>query len=116
MANFTGTGLFFPAFTGVFPVSGLFLGSYVTVTASPYDVLATDQAIDVNTTGGNITIRLPATPGGYRILFIARTSAGANTLTVDGNGNNINGAATYLIPVQYQAILIIFNGTEWRVF
>jgi hypothetical protein len=63
---------------------------------SPYAVAATDYTILGNTSGGNLTITLPASPTQGRFLEIKNISGGVNTLTVDRNGKNIDGAASNL--------------------
>lgn len=60
---------------------------------SPYAVAATDYVILGNTSGGNLTITLPASPAQGRWLEIKNINGGTNTLTVDRNGKNIDGAA-----------------------
>lgn len=113
----TGTGLYPPVFTGTFPSGGLFFSSYVTVTTTPYPVTATDQCIDVDPTATNIVIDLPAASAGLRWLRIARSTGGANTVTIDAAGaDTINGAGTYLLPIQYQTVDLVSNGVSWRIF
>ena len=96
-------------------------GDFVTVTAitfadTPYAVLAADEYITVNATGGNTEADLPAIGGTGRRLHIVKTDATANTVTVDGNGaETINGVATQVLNVQYQTLTIWDNGTEWSI-
>ncbi len=60
---------------------------------SPYAIAATDYVILANTSGGNLTLTLPASPTQGRWIEIKNISGGVNTLTVDRNGKNIDGAA-----------------------
>lgn len=39
-----------------------------------------------------------------------------NTGTVTVSGANIDGAASFTLPVQYQSIILISDGTEWGVY
>lgn len=76
--------------------SGFRRSTPATIT-SAYSAGEDDLDLDVNTSGGSVTVTLLASPYDgqeHRIYKLASTS---NTLTVDGNGKNINGAGTYTI-------------------
>lgn len=66
----------------------------ITHADSPYDVLDSDQTLLVDTSGGVVTIVLPADPDNGRYLYVKRTTTDGNTLTIDGNGNDIDGSAS----------------------
>lgn len=85
-----------------------------TKTSGPYTIVATDFFLVGDTTSGSFTINLPATPTAGDTYCIKKSVA-ANTLTVDGNGNTIDGSATQVITTQYVAITVIYNGTEWSI-
>lgn len=74
-----------------------------------YDVL------EVDTTSGNITISLPAASlHKGRLLYVKRMTAGANTLTVDGNAaETIDGSATLSLSAQYEATGLYSDGSNW---
>lgn len=79
------------------------VGVLASVTAATYTVLDNDYFIPIDTTSNNVTVTLPpkATSGG-RVLKFKRISAGANTLTIDGDSSDtIDGAATRTITNQY---------------
>ena len=61
-----------------------------------------------NTSG--ITITMQAIVEGKEVTVIR---AGTGAVTVDGNGTNITGAATQVIPVQYDAPHMIATSSEW---
>lgn len=87
-----------------------------TVTTN-YTVVRGDAGylILVNTTGGNVTVSLPAlsTVGDGFVVTIKRITAGANTLTIDPNGaETIEGAATLSLPTQYQAVNLVSLATS----
>lgn len=71
----------------------------------------------VNTTGGAVTVSLPAlsTVGDGFVVSIKRITAGANALTIDPNGaETIEGAATLSLPTQYQAVnLVSLASSGW---
>lgn len=81
------------------------------------DVGKFDYHIEGDTTAGGITITLPNDETiGCRVVVVSKKVA-ANTITVDGNGKNINGAATHAVTTlhkchgfQYMPI-----ADEWRI-
>ena len=61
----------------------------------------------------NEDVNLPASPttGDYFRVIFTHASGG----NLDGNGKNINGAATQA-AAQYGAFLVVYNGTQWLIF
>jgi hypothetical protein len=47
--------------------------------------------VQADTTSGAITVTLPLSPKNQRAVRIRKTTSNANTLTVNGNGNLIDG-------------------------
>ena len=82
---------------------------------SPYTVLSSDQNILVDTSGGAITINLPAAASSNgRILTIKKTSNDFTACTIDGNASEtIDGSTTTTINTRYESITIICNGSNW---
>ena len=78
-----------------------------------YTVVATDENILCDTSGGAFTITLPASPETGRCYTVIHETAGA-ILTVSGNGNNINGSASITSGVAGNAIQLVYNGTQWN--
>lgn len=86
-----------------------------TKTSGPYTLAAgTDYLVIGDTTGGSFSLLLPATPT-TGDSYAVKKSVAANTLTLDGNGKNIDGAATIAITSQYISYSVIYNGTEWSI-
>ncbi len=83
-----------------------------TVTAD-YQVVLTDSVILIN---GNITVTLPtaAKAAGKRITCKA-INAGGGTRTVNGNGSNIDGSATWTTTTQYNAADFCSDGIQWYI-
>jgi len=83
---------------------------------SPWSALD-EQELFADTSAGTITIDLEASPSlGYRVRIIDHDGSwGTNNVTVNGNGNNINGAATLTLNVNDAWVELVYNGTEWRV-
>lgn len=87
----------------------------VTNVAGNYTALSTDYYIGVDTAGGAYTITLPLNPvvGQAYDIVDSTGHAGANNITISGNGHNINGAATTTISTNYGALSLVYNGTQW---
>ena len=99
----SGTGVLVPAGStvqlysdGTNINSGLLTKGYYTTT-SAYTAVNNDQVI-VDTSGGVVTVTLPASPSvGNEVTIIdGKGSFNTNNLTVNRNGSNINGAASNL--------------------
>lgn len=82
----------------------------------PYTTLATDYVILVDTSAAR-TITPLASPATGQTFVIKDSvgSAGTNNITVSPSGKNIDGAASYVMTSNYQAITIVYNGTEWSI-
>lgn len=72
-------------------------------------VTDTDYFIIVDTTSDNVTVTLPTTPRSGRCICIKKIIA-ANTVTIDGNGHNIDGAATKTLTTQWSSMDLIYDG------
>jgi len=90
----------------------------VTSAASPYTILTHEELVLVNTLGGAVTVLLPASSGiqvGHRVRIVdAKRNFAVNNCTVDGNGKNINGAATLVLSTQDGGVELIWGGTTWE--
>lgn len=89
-------------------------------TAYPYTAQESDYMILVDTSVARV-VNLPSMTRGFVVAIKDRIgSAGANNITVTPNGaEKIDGAATYVMNVNYQAISILgtgITGNEWLVF
>ena len=79
-----------------------------------YSVLTADDIILCDTSAGAFTVTLPSTPETGRGYTVTLEVAG-NTLTIDGNGNNINGSATIFTNVAGTSLTMVYNGTQWNI-
>lgn len=77
----------------------------------------TDHVALVDTNGGAVTITLPASPEEGHVFQIkdAGGDAEANAITIAGNGNNIDGAGSFTMDVNYQNVTLLHSGGEWYV-
>lgn len=94
--------------------------SVVTVTTSPYTVLASNDVVVCNrTTLGPFTVNLPATPANGDQVRIKDGKGDADTefitITATG-GKTIDGAATLILDESFGARTLVFGDTTaWRV-
>lgn len=87
------------------------------VTAANYTATAADETIELDTTANAVTVKLPALPSTLKFAAFKWT-AGANAATIDGNGANIDGAATYVLPSLLASVQIrqSADGTKWFIY
>lgn len=89
-------------------------------TDSPYAVLAADEYLSCNVSGGILTVQLPNTTDTGRVIRIKDSGGDANTnnisVTTPGGIVTIDGVAIYTMNVNYQAVSVIFNGSSYEIF
>jgi len=85
------------------------------VTTTPGAALGAGSKMNqfVDSTAGAVTVQLPATPANGDTFVFTKTDASGNAVTVDGNGSTIEGAANATLTNQYDAIELVYTGTEW---
>jgi len=93
---------------------------YTNVNTSPYAATSTDEYLSVDSSGGAITVQLPNTASTGRTFIIKdRTgSAASNNITVTTPGGTvaIDGSTSFVMNTAYEAIEVIFNGTNYEVY
>ncbi len=84
-----------------------------TVVTSAYTVAASDDVIEVNASGGAVTVTLTAGAStANRLLVVIKTDSSTNGVTIAAAGaDTINGASTFVIGTQYQAATLYSDGT-----
>lgn len=88
-----------------------------TVTTTPVTLDRDDRTVDVDASGGNRLVNLPtAASARYHTYKVRKLDASANTVTVDPAGaETINGASTFVLSNQFDAIIFQSNGTTWII-
>jgi len=88
--------------------------------ASPYTVLAADQFLAVNTSGGAVTLRLPNAPTTGRVIYVkdSNGTAVASNISVTTVGGTVtfDGQTTYSMKTAFQSIGVVFDGANYQVF
>jgi hypothetical protein len=91
----------------------------VAAAVTPYALLGTDYFVTTDTTGGVLTITLPASPttGRMIVIYDGVGQAAANNVTIDGNGKSIafagSSAGTKVLNTAYESATLVYNGTLW---
>lgn len=100
--------------------SGTTTLTYTDVSSSPYVVLATDQYLSVDCSGGPITLQFPnaATTGRTYVVKDRTGSANTNNITITTVGGvvNIDGAASYVMNTQYSSVQLMGNSVSYEIF
>lgn len=88
----------------------------VSLPAGNHTATLNDYFIGVDTSVAR-TINMIASPfkGLTYIVSDITGSAAANNITVNGNGSNIDGAASFTISSNYASITLVYTGTIWKV-
>lgn len=77
----------------------------------------TDHVVLVDVTGGAVTVTLPAAPVDGTIFQIKDMygNAEVENITIDGNGKNIDGAASFVMAVDFQSSTVLYDAgaDEW---
>jgi hypothetical protein len=83
---------------------------------SPYTPTTEDVVLVPNHVGV-FTINLPLgqTPGKTFYIKDFAGVAAANNIVVSGNGNNIDGAPSQTLNVNYSGIQVIWSGASWAI-
>lgn len=84
--------------------------------AGDYTTLVTDDIVRADTSAAR-AINLYATPytGQQIVIKDDDDNAATNNITISGNGNNIEGAATYVISSDGGAVKLVYDASEWRI-
>lgn len=89
----------------------------ISTKSSNYTLTTADGTILVDATSGGITITLPSAASATESIFtIKKKDVTSNAVTVDASGAElIDGAVTYALNTQYEAIKIQSDGSAWWI-
>jgi hypothetical protein len=80
-------------------------------------VLVTDDYLAITTLAAPFTITMPANPISGDTYQIKDTTgnAGTSNVTIAGNGNNIDGASSFVLTSAYASVTLTYTGTQWSI-
>ncbi len=86
-------------------------------TTISYTVLPADFIIAVGAISGPITVSLEASPALGHIVVVKDVfgSAATHNITISGNGNNIDGASTFVVNLSFTSITLAWTGSQWSI-
>jgi hypothetical protein len=92
-------------------------------TSSKVSLIAEDTTIDytysvmlVDTSGGNLTITLPAAANSTGVKYTIKKITATNTMTIDAhNAETIDGSTTLATSTQWVSYTIVCDGSEWFI-
>jgi hypothetical protein len=90
----------------------------VVTAAGAVTVTTADYLICINkTVGAATTVNLPASPtaGDIYIIKDKKGDAATNNITLTPAAGNIDGAGTYVMNINRQSVMVIYDGSEWSV-
>lgn len=106
---------------GQTPTSTLHVGGSLALRTSSISANAT-AAVDVaiylvDATLGAVTLTLPpAASCADRVYQVKKTDSSVNGVVIDGDGaETIDGLASQTLAVQYEAIAVVSDGTQWWI-
>jgi hypothetical protein len=89
----------------------------VTSKTANYTLVAADELVSCDSSGGAFTLTLPTAVGlTGRVFTLKKTDSSFNAVTIDGNGTEtIDGALTKKLSTQNEMIRIVSNGSNWLI-
>lgn len=85
----------------------------VTYTAGTHTITNGYELIVGNTTDGNVIVNLPPANESKGKKYYFKKIASSHTMTISGNGYNIDGASVTVMNSNYQTCTVISNGVQW---
>lgn len=92
---------------GVYALQSVSATGTITLTGSP-------TFIAVTTSGGSVTLTLPAPATAVGALITVKKMDAANTVTLSSSAN-IDGASTLAWTTQYQSFNVVSDGVTWHI-
>lgn len=92
-------------------------GGYTVQSKTSGYTAAVGEFVVCDATSAAFTVALPAASGNSgKQIGVKKTDASAHAVTVDGNSSEtIDGQLTYLLAIQYEAVTLICDGSNWYI-
>jgi len=87
---------------------------FSSIVLSDYSLTSSDYTIVVDASSNTVDITLPSAPQVGR-MYVIKCEDDTNTVTIDRNGNNIDGDASDLTLIEDEVVQLQFNGTGWFI-
>lgn len=98
------------------PPYGVFRPVFITNADTPYSITVANGVVLCVASGGVISVLMPNVAAFInRVFAVKKIDASANIVTVDGNGANIDGAATKALAAQWNSLLMVSDGAAWNI-
>jgi hypothetical protein len=85
----------------------------VTYTAGTHTITNGYELIIGDSTDGNVIVNLPPATESKGKKYYFKKIASSHTMTISGNGYNIDGASVTVMNSNYQTCTVISNGVQW---
>jgi hypothetical protein len=85
----------------------------VTYTAGTHTITNGYELIIGDSTDGNVIVNLPNATQSKGKKYYFKKIASSHTLTISGNGYNIDGSGTKVLNSNYETCTVISNGVQW---
>ena len=85
----------------------------VTYTAGTHTITNGYELIIGDSTDGNVIVNLPPANESKGKKYYFKKIASSHTMTISGNGYNIDGASVTVMNSRYQTCTVISNGVQW---
>lgn len=100
----------------VFKPSGIEYVGAQTITSATTLTNTSPRFNELDSSGGvSFVVFLPAAPYESQTFSFSESAGSATTVTIDGNGKNINGSASLAMSTAYKQRTLRYNGTQWIV-
>lgn len=82
-----------------------------------YTLKKSDDYLTIDPSVGPVTFNLPSSPVSGQVIRFKNRTTSTNTITINGNGKNIDGSGTYTSSVARAAWVLTYNNVsnEWEV-
>lgn len=109
-------GVAFPSIDDANPVIIAVNANVVTLTATASTIAAGDNLVLVDAASNDITVTLPDPAAGNQTVAIKRIDGAASSVRIaSAAAANIDGGVQYALNTQYEAIVVVSDGTQWWV-
>lgn len=92
------------------------IGNAVTITATTATLNDTNDIVFINAASNAVTVTLPAAADNISREYELICTDSTNVVSITGNGSETISGDLTITLVQYEAISIISDGTNWMVY